>query len=371
MIKDRKKLVIIDSNALVHRAFHALPPLSSQQGELTNAVFGFTSILIKVINEMKPDYMVACFDLPAPTFRHEEFEEYKAHRAETPEDLIPQFAKVKEVLRAFNIPVFEQAGFEADDLLGTISLLSEKQDKNIENIILTGDLDTLQLVDDNTFVYTLKKGITDTVIYDQKGVEERFGGLKPYQMTDFKGLKGDPSDNIPGVPGIGEKTAIKLLLEHETLEGVYENIGLVPKKLADKLLEYKDQAFFSKKLATIIRDVKVDFNMKEAKFGVYDKDKVIKLFKDLNFFTLVSRLAGSTGKEEGEKEEPKKNEIKIKNANKDDLSELQKEKKLAVALFEGKLVVSAKKELFEAGPEELKEILEDEKIEKMGYDLKK
>ena len=136
IMKDRKKLVIIDSNALVHRAFHALPPLSSQQGELTNAVFGFTSILIKVINEMKPDYMVACFDLPAPTFRHEEFEEYKAHRAETPEDLIPQFAKVKEVLRAFEIPVFEQAGFEADDLLGTISLLSEKQDKNIENIIL-------------------------------------------------------------------------------------------------------------------------------------------------------------------------------------------------------------------------------------------
>jgi DNA polymerase-1 len=368
---EKEKLVIIDANALVHRAFHALPPLSSQEGELTNAVFGFTSILIKVINEIKPDYMVACFDLPEPTFRHKEFDQYKAHRAKTPEDLIPQFEKVKQVLKAFNVPIFEKAGFEADDLLGTISLLSRKQNKNIKNIILTGDLDTLQLVNDNTFIYTLKKGITDTIIYDEKAVIERFGGLKPEQMIDFKGLKGDPSDNIPGVPGIGEKTAIKLLLEYKTLEGIYENIGLIKKNLADKLLEYKDQAFFSKKLSIIILDIDVDFDLKDAKFGDYDKNKVIKIFKELNFFTLISRLSGTNGWENDRNGEVKENEVKIREITEEDILSIEKKKEIVVSIFKSDVYVSCiKKEVLKASPEKIKSILENDDIRKIGYDLK-
>jgi len=368
----KEKLVIIDANALVHRAFHALPPLSSQEGELTNAVFGFTSILIKVINEIKPDYMVACFDLPEPTFRHKEFEEYKAHRAKTPEDLIPQFEKVKKVLKAFNIPIFEKAGFEADDLLGTIAALSEKQNPEIQNIILTGDLDTLQLVTDKTVVYTLKKGITDTIIYDKKAVIERFCGLKPEQMIDFKSLKGDPSDNIPGVPGIGEKTAIKLLSEYKTLEGIYENIGLIKKNLADKLLKYKDQAFFSKKLSMIILDVDVDFKLEDARFGDYDKNEVIKIFKELNFFTLISRLNGTNGWDDNKDESDKESEIKIRDITKKDILNIEKKKELALSLFEGGIYVSyARKEILKAEPKKLKNILENKNIKKIAYDLKK
>ncbi|MBI3671172.1 DNA polymerase I [Candidatus Azambacteria bacterium] len=364
---NKKKLVLIDSNALVHRAFHALPPLSSQSGELTNAVYGFTSILFKVINEIKPDYLVACFDLPKPTFRHKEFEEYKAHRAKTPEDLVPQFAKVKEVLRAFEIPIFEKEGFEADDLLGTISLLVKNGHPDIQTIILTGDLDTLQLVDDkNTIVYTLKKGITDVVIYDEKAVMDRYG-LKPDQMIDFKGLKGDPSDNIPGVPGFGDKTTTNILLEYGTLENIYENIGVIPKKLSDKLLEYKDQAFFSKKLATIKRDVGLEFDIKKAEFGEYDKEKVIKLFRELNFFTLISRL---NLKGAAEKKEDRK-DLKISEID-DDLKEKLKKADFAAVSLNDQKAAFCLDESFVATASflEAKDILEDEKIKKAGFDLK-
>src|SRR3989344_834665 len=201
-MKPQEKLVLIDGNALVHRAFHALPPLS-QKGDPTNAVYGFASILLKVIRDLKPDYMIATFDLPAPTFRHSEFADYKAHRPKTPDELVSQFPKVKEVVGAFDIPIYEMAGFEADDIIGTITARITNHESRIKTIIITGDLDTLQLVDENTEVYTLKKGITETMIYDEKAVLERFDGLKPAQLNDFKGLKGDPSDNIPGVPGIG------------------------------------------------------------------------------------------------------------------------------------------------------------------------
>src|SRR3989338_8378923 len=289
-MKPQEKLVLIDGNALVHRAFHALPPLS-QKGDPTNAVYGFASILLKVIRDLKPDYMIATFYLPAPTFRHSEFADYKAHRPKTPDELVSQFPKVKEVVSAFNIPIYEMAGFEADDIIGTITDKIKNQKSKTKTIIITGDLDTLQLVDDEyTIVYTLKKGITETMIYDEKAVLERFDGLKPAQLNDFKGLKGDPSDNIPGVPGIGEKTAIKLLLEHGSIEGIYDNIGLIQKKLSDKLLEYKDQAFFSKKLATMRKDVPIEFDFQKAKFGSYDEKKVEEVFRKFGFASLMQRL---------------------------------------------------------------------------------
>ena len=198
-----KTLVLIDAHALIHRAYHALPPLNTGKGELVNAVFGFSSILLKVLKDLAPDYIAATFDLAGPTFRHKEFEAYKATRVKAPDELYAQIGRVKEVLAAFNIPVFAKAGYEADDLLGTISHQLKTKNYKLKTIIVTGDLDTLQLVDENTNVYTLKKGVKDTIMYDEAAVRGRFGGLSPEQMNDYKGLKGDPSDNIPGVPGVG------------------------------------------------------------------------------------------------------------------------------------------------------------------------
>ena len=216
-----KRLVLIDGNALVHRAFHALPPLTSPNGVITNAVFGFSSILIKMIKELKPDYIVATFDLAGPTFRHEEFEDYKSQRVKAPDELYAQMGLVKEVLNAFGIPVYTRQGYEADDVIGTIVIKAQKND-NLQIVITTGDLDTLQLVKGKKVViFTLRRGVTDTVIYDEEAVKERYG-LKPAQLNDFRGLKGDPSDNIPGVVGIGEKTAARLIGEFGSLDKLYD-----------------------------------------------------------------------------------------------------------------------------------------------------
>ncbi len=303
----QKLLVLIDGHALVHRAFHALPPLNTGKGELVNAVYGFISILLKVVKDLKPDYLAATFDLPKPTFRHEEFEAYKAKRVKAPDELYAQIGRVKEVLAAYNVPVFEKEGYEADDVIGTI--VRQVKNKKIKVIIVTGDLDTLQLVNENVNIFTLKKGVRDTAIYDVKAVKDRYG-LEPGQMNDFKGLKGDSSDNIPGVPGVGEKTAIELLKKYGSIENLYEKIakpGSKEKnqKLVEKLLANKEQAFFSKYLATIKTDVPLKFNLADALEHDYDKEKVIKLFKELGFYSLVDRLAPAEKKETagGEKKE--------------------------------------------------------------------
>jgi DNA polymerase-1 len=260
-----EKLVLIDGNALVHRAYHALPPLTTTKGEAVNAVYGFISILFKVLNDLKPDYVAATFDLAVPTFRHEEFDGYKATRAKGPQELYDQLGRVKQVLKSLNIPIYEKEGFEADDVIGALAKQAEGKDKEVETIIATGDLDTLQLVSDKIKVYTLRKGIKDIMIYDVKAVEERFNGLKPNQMADFKGLKGDPSDNIPGVPGIGDKSAISLLKEYGSIENLYENLHLLPQKTAMKMEEYKEQAIFSKYLATIRIDVPIELDLEKSR----------------------------------------------------------------------------------------------------------
>src|SRR3989338_8472825 len=310
-----KKLVLIDGHALVHRAFHALPPtLNSPKGVPTNAVFGFTSVFIKMIKDLKPEYIAATFDLAAPTFRHEEFAEYKAHREKAPNELHAQVPMIKEILLAFGVPIYEKPGFEADDLIGALAEVSKKN-MDIQTIIVTGDLDTLQLVDKKkVVVFTLRKGVTDTVIYDEEEVVKRYG-LVPDQLVDFKGLKGDPSDNIPGVPGVGEKTAAALIQKFKTLEFLYEEISnlqsLISKqiqnpkskknkiqikpplseKLVQKLLENKDMAFFSKKLATIIRDVDIDFSLDKADWlKNLNRTEIEKLFKELGLYSLIKRL---------------------------------------------------------------------------------
>jgi DNA polymerase-1 len=284
-----KRFVLIDGNALVHRAFHALPKLTTKKGELVNAVYGFTSILLKVLNDLRPDYVAATFDLAGPTFRHEEFKDYKATRAKAPQELYDQLSRVKQVLGALNIPIYEKEGFEADDVIGTLAHQASEEKEDVETIIVTGDLDTLQLVNEKVKVYTLKKGINDTILYDGKAVFDRFG-LSPEQMPDFKGLKGDPSDNIPGVPGIGDKTAAELLKEYKTIENLYENVGLLPQKTGGKLEDYREQAMFSKYLATIKTDVPIQLELSKCVLHDYNPETVKQLFEELEFFSLLKRL---------------------------------------------------------------------------------
>ncbi|MDO8592217.1 MAG: DNA polymerase I [bacterium] len=286
----KAKFMIIDGNALIHRSFHALPPLTTKSGEMVNAVYGFTSVLIKALREFKPEYAALTLDRKEKTFRHEQYADYKATRVKAPDELYAQIPRVKEIAQALNIPIFELAGFEADDLIGT---LANKVGDAVEKIIVTGDMDTLQLVNDHTKVFTMKRGLTDSVLYDAKAVKQRYG-LGPEQMIDFKALRGDPSDNIPGVKGIGEKTAAELLQNFKTLDGVYENI--TSKKIKDRtrelLLEYKKDAIMSKELATIKLDAKIDFALEQARFGNFDQAKAVKLFNELEFRTLLPRLNG-------------------------------------------------------------------------------
>lgn len=296
MTDKQKTLILIDAHALIHRAYHALPPLTTKKGELVNAVFGFSNILLKVLRELKPDYILAAFDLPEPTFRHIEYKEYKATRVKAPDELYAQIGRVKEVLDAFGIPIYEKSGFEADDILGTITQMLNAGHYALNAIIITGDLDTLQLVDENTVVHTLKKGVSDIAVYDRKAVIERFG-FEPEKMTDFKGLKGDPSDNIPGVKGVGEKTASELIKKFGNLENLYKALEEKPAKeigitegVFKKLTADKDAAFFSKKLATIDRNVPIEFNLSGCETEKFDKNKAVKLFEELGFYTLVKRL---------------------------------------------------------------------------------
>jgi len=296
---NKKRLIVIDGNAIVHRAFHALPPLKTKKGELVNAIYGFLLAFFAAIKEFNPDFIVATFDFPAPTFRHQKYKLYKANREKAPDELYEQIPKIKEILKNFNIQIFEKQGFEADDLIGTISQLAPKKQihPEIETIILTGDLDALQLVNKNTKVYILRKGIKDTVLYDKEKVKEKYDGLVPEQLVDFKALRGDPSDNIPGVFGVGEKTAIALIKKFKSFDNLYQELRDNTKKakeikesLRKKLLDYKDQAFVSKMLAQIKKDVNIDFNLEKCVWKRYNIDKVIKVFEKYEFKTFINRL---------------------------------------------------------------------------------
>jgi len=298
MANNKKTLVIIDSNSIIHRAYHALPPLVTKKGEQTGAIYGFLLTLFKVMKEIKPNFVAACFDIAGPTFRHKKFKEYKAKRPKTPKELSDQISKIKEVLKAFNIPIFEKQGFEADDLIATITKEAKKRQiyPFLEIYVLSGDLDTLQLVSNNTKVYTLQKGIKKTIIYDREKVLSCFG-IEPTQVVDFKALRGDPSDNIPGVTGIGKKTALKLLLEFGTLESLYQNLEEnsekaknLNQKLKEILLKYKEQAFFSKFLAKAKDNVPIDFKLEIGQWGNFDKKKISKIFENYEFYSLIKRL---------------------------------------------------------------------------------
>jgi len=289
---EKKRLIIIDANSVIHRAYHALPPLTTKSGETVGAVYGFLLVFFKAVREFQPDFVVACFDVKGPTFRHKKYEGYKAKRPPLPEDLAKQIDRAKEVLRVFNVPVFEKEGFEADDLIGTITRLAPQKQvvPEIEIIILSGDTDALYLVDEKTKVYNLRKGVKDTVLYDKNLVKEKYQGLEPKQLLDYRALKGDPSDNIPGVPGIGEKTAIELIKEYGSLENIYDNLPLISGKTREKLFQHKEDAFFSRELAKIHRNVPIDFNLEKYQWGGYDKEKAKKLLEQLEFQSLINRL---------------------------------------------------------------------------------
>ena len=291
-MNETKRFIVIDSNSVLHRAFHALPPLSTKKGEMVNAVYGFLLVFFKAVKEFKPDFMAACFDVPGLTFRHKEFKEYKAKRPATPENLSCQFSRMKEVLSAFGVPVFERSGFEADDIIGTVTKITEDRRDlpGVEIIIISGDADNFQLVDSKTKVYFLKRGVKDIVLYDKNLVEEKYGGLRPEQLLDFRALKGDPSDNIPGVPGVGEKTAISLIKEFGSLEKIYEDIFLVKEKLREILSKNKEAAFLSKKLSEIQRNAPFDFDLDKCAWGNRDRQRVEKIFNELEFYSLIERL---------------------------------------------------------------------------------
>jgi DNA polymerase-1 len=282
-------LLLFDGNALVHRAFHALPPLTqSKTGELVNAVYGFANTLLKVLADFKPTHWAVAFDRPTPTFRHEMFEEYKAQRPATPEELKSQIKRVHELVEAFHIPVFEIDGFEADDILGTLSRQADEQ--GIETIIVTGDNDMLQAVLPRVKTLAPRRTFTDTILYDEEAVEQKYG-IKPERLTDLKALVGDVSDNVPGLPGIGEKTASKLLQQYGSLKGIYDHIeDITPGKLQTTLREYRAQAFRNKELSTIVKDVPIKLDLKSCQVSHYDRDDVAKLFQELEFIKLLPRL---------------------------------------------------------------------------------
>ncbi len=287
----KKKLILIDSNALIHSAYHAIPPLTTKTGEIVNAVYGFTSVLLNVLAKFKPDYIAATFDLKEPTFRHKEFKDYKATRVKAPDDLYAQIPRVKEIVKAFNIPIVEKEGYEADDLIATFARKTEKLHPDTEVIVVTGDLDTLQLVDENIKIFALRKGMSDSVLYDGKAILDRYG-LKSDQMIDYKGLRGDPSDNLPGVRGVGEKTAAELLKKYKTLEGVYKNLPEIKEGIRKKLEKDKVQAYFSKRLATLIDNVPVNFDLEKSRAEDFSRVKIINLLRELEFFSLLRRLPG-------------------------------------------------------------------------------
>lgn len=284
------KLVIIDGHAILHRAYHALPPLTNKNGEAINAVYGLTSMLLRIIQDLKPTHLVVCFDEKEKTFRHEALETYQAHRPKMADDLSSQIQKAKDVVTAFNIPVFSKPGYEADDVIGTIAKKSSE-----EVIIVTGDRDILQLVDSKIKVFMPIRGLSEGKLMGETEVKEKMG-VEPKLIPDFKALVGDPSDNYFGVPGIGPKTAINLLEEFRSVDAIYKNLKKIPEKTREKLIQGEDSAKVSHKLATIVENVPIDFKMEEAKNWDIDSPKVLKTFQKLGFKTLTERVK-KVGKE--------------------------------------------------------------------------
>jgi len=306
MKKNPKKqlLVLLDAHAIIHRAYHAMPDFMTRDGRPTGAIYGFGMMVLKIIDEFQPDHIVACYDLPGPTFRHESFADYKGGRSKTDDALKMQFNPTREICEAFSIPVYDAPGFEADDLLGTIAQQLKEND-DIQILIASGDMDTLQLVDNERVqVYTLKRGLNDTITYDQKAVEERFK-FSPLSIIDYKAFRGDPSDNIPGIKGIGDKAATLAIAKFGTIEAVYESLekneeellgtGLT-KRMVGLIRDGREEAEFSKIIATIRLDAPIDFELPRHSWkDAVDIDRAIEIFENYELRSLPERLRSSLG----------------------------------------------------------------------------
>ena len=377
-----KRLIIIDGNSIINRAFYALPDMTNSEGLHTNAVYGFTRMLFKIIDDYKPTHISVAFDMKAPTFRHEEFSEYKAGRKKMPNELGQQLQPLKELLDTFNIHRMEMAGFEADDLIGTVAKKAENDDFKV--YIVTGDKDAIQLASNKTTTLITKKGVGEVEEYNYDSVVERYE-MTPTQFIDLKGLMGDKSDNIPGVPGIGEKTGIKLIKEFSSIENLIENTNQLKGSVKKKIEENKDQAVFSKKLATIITDVPIEISLDELSYGDYDKNAVIEEFKKFGFNTLIKQVLAMDG---GNEESIVEEKIELNINHLEDISafknEIEKTNKLFIKtvskvgnILEKNLIyvfVSADgKNIYYINDEELeliKDIISNEEIKKIGYNLK-
>ena len=375
-------LIIIDGNSLLHRAFYALPPMNNKEGKPTNAIYGFFGMLLGLIDEYKPEYLAVAFDRHEKTFRHERYSEYKAGRRTTPDDLRPQFPLLRESLEKMGICTLDLLGYEADDILGTVSKRADAMD--IRTYVVTGDRDALQLAGGNVNVIITKKGVKEIELYNEEKLMEVYQ-LTPPQMIELKGLMGDTSDNIPGIPGVGEKTALKLLHQYPTIENLYENIDQLPKnKLYEKLVNNKESAFFSKMLATIIRDAPLEAEIESMRFHGFENESCYEALSALNFTTYIKRL----GLIPGENAEEKK--IETETIGEDGLRALipvlNSAKRIAVLDAEDSVYIAfdTKKEykiefsqdLFGEGMTRelcfslLKETLENSEVEKTIHDAK-
>jgi len=288
-MSENKRLMLIDGHAMAYRAYFATPPLTAPDGEPTNAVYGYASMLLKAINDERPDFVVATFD-SGRTFRHDQYPEYKATRAKMPEDLRAQVDRIQEITQALGIPVVTMEGYEADDLLGSLATAASRQ--GLETVIVTGDSDALQLVSDRVHVLMPRRTMSDVQHMDVQAVQERYG-LTPEQLIDLKALMGDSSDNIPGVKGIGEKTAVQLLSKYGSLEGIYEHLEEIkPARVREALRAGRESAFLSRQLVTIVRDLNVPLDLDRARWGVYDREQLMSLMRQLGFHSLLGRLPG-------------------------------------------------------------------------------
>jgi len=295
--KQKDTLLLIDANSLIHRAFHALPSFTTPGGKPSGALYGLASILIKTLSEKNPHYIAAAFDRPEPTFRKKEYDKYKATRAPTASDLILQLKEAHNLFNAFNIKTFEEPGWEADDIIATLANRFAGTD-NLVVVALSGDLDILQIIKgDAVVVETPKKGISNATLYNEDAVVERFG-VGPQKLADYKGLVGDVSDNIPGVPGVGPKTTEKLLKKHGSLEGIYKDakeIGLSDDKLRIKLIKYEKQAILSKKLATLSVDAPIDTDLENLKIeNSRTGNNLIDYIRELGFDSLIGRIENAS-----------------------------------------------------------------------------
>ncbi len=375
-----KRLIIIDGNSIINRAFYALPDMSNSEGLKTNAIFGFVRMMFKIIEDYQPTHMSVAFDKKAPTFRHKQYADYKAGRKKMPDELAQQLQPLKDLLDKFNINRLELEGYEADDLIGTVARLGEENDFKV--YIVTGDKDAIQLASHKTTTLITKKGVGEVEEYDYDSVLERYE-MTPTQFIDLKGLMGDKSDNIPGVPGVGEKTGIKLLKQYSTIENLIEHTDELKGSIKKKIEENKDLALMSKELATIITNVPIEVKLEDLEYGDYNKDDVVEKFKEFGFKSLITKLLDIEGGETTIKEEI---DLKIEHLDnvEDFIKKAEENKKVIIDVIgkEGNILDKRVlyvflsldgNEIYYVNEDELpqiKTLLSNPEIKKHGYDLK-